>query len=77
MVVLEDESKERVAKDDKEAKKVAVSILKDRSAKSREASSTEKLISPGLMRLDVDAPIDPLVARIVVRYVLAPIGKAW
>ena len=77
-VVLGDEPKERVVKDDKEAKKIAVSILKVRSAKSREASSIEQLISPGLsMRLDVDAPIDPLLARIVVRYVLAPIGKVW
>ena len=50
LVVLGDEPKERVTKDDKEAKKIAVSIFKVRSAKSRvEASSIEELISPGLV----------------------------
>ena len=46
LVVLGDEPKERVTRDDKEARKITISILKVKSAKSREASSIEKLISP-------------------------------
>jgi acyl-CoA synthetase (AMP-forming)/AMP-acid ligase II len=43
LVVLGDEPKARVVKDDKEAKKITISILKVRSAKTREASWIEGL----------------------------------
>ena len=38
LVVLGDEPKQRVAKDDKEAKEITISILKVRSPKTRGAS---------------------------------------
>lgn len=40
LVVLGDEAKERVSKDDEEAKKITISILKARFVKTRRARCT-------------------------------------
>ena len=40
LVVLGDEAKERVSKDDEEAKKITISILKARFVKTRQARCT-------------------------------------
>ena len=51
LVVLGDEPKERVARDDKEAKRITISILKVRSPKSWGASQMEELIALALCGL--------------------------